>query len=193
MASKKTSMKHIEFDRSSNHWKVCGFDNGARCENVILTDKQELHLMQAFTELAQNYLWNNDGAEGDKAIEYLTKALNFAPNSRSIRKSVKYKLALLSVHRDRAHAYIQTKEYSKAIEDANMALKIDPTDGYSYNVRAQAHLHSGNEGAACLDYIKEQEVYDSNPTNDFFTTVPLWKRLYRAIKRCIHHSTVTAR
>ena len=191
MGTKKSSVKYIEFDRSSNHWKVSGFDNGVRCDNVILTDVQELHLMQSFTELAQDYLWNRDESEGDKAIEYLNKALNFAPNSRSIRKSVKYKLALISVYRDRAQAYIQTKDYSKAIEDANMAIKVDPKDAYAYNVRAQAYLHSGNEGAACLDYIKEKEVYDSDDNNgSFFRTVPLWKRLYRAIKNCFRHRAV---
>ena len=108
-----------------------------------------------------------------------------------IRKTTKYKVTLANIYRGRSQAYAQIKDYDNAIEDANMAIKIDPKDGYAHDIRAYAYLGAGNEGAACLDFIKSKEIYASDDGDDLgLKTVPLWKSIYRAVKRCLRYRTV---
>ena len=183
MGTKKSNLKFIEFDRSSNHWKVTGFNAGDRMDEVILTDEQELFLMQSFAEYAQGFLWDSDDTKGEEAIQHLNKALNFAPASRKMRKDKKYKDTLVSIYRDRAQAFMQAKNFELAIEDANMALKLEPDDSYAHDIRARAFLGAGNEGEACLSYIKSKEIDKADlHKNRMYSFDSFWVRLWRGIR-----------
>ena len=191
MSTKKINLKIIEFDRSANHWKVTGFSAGERIKEVVLTDEQELFLMQSFAESAQDFLWNHDEKKGEKAVECFNKAINFAPASRKMRKGKKYKDTLASIYRDRAQAFMQANNFELAIGDADMAVKLEPNDDYAHDIRARVYLGAGNEGEACLSYIKSKEIQGSERHHDrMYSLDPFWVRLWRGIRDVFRTGTV---
>jgi len=58
-------------------------------------------------------------------------------------------------------AYLEKRQYDKAILDFNKALKMNPADAYAYQNRGRAYGEQGQYDLAISDYTKALEI---NPT-----------------------------
>lgn len=63
---------------------------------------------------------------------------------------------------DRADAFINLKEFEKAVKDLDRVVKSKPNDPGAYNARASIKLRGGDLDGACLDWSKAGELGDVN-------------------------------
>lgn len=86
-----------------------------------------------------------------KAIECYTRCLNnITKDSAKIQDPEEMRKLTLS---NRSQAYLKLKAYTKAFDDADKALKIDPSHFKSLGRRGTAHYYLGRVKQAKMDFI----------------------------------------
>ena len=81
-------------------------------------------------------------ADPQKAIEYLSKAIKLQPDSNDSNFA----------YYNRGVVYTNLKQYQRAIEDYNAAIRLMPNDYESYNNRGGAYSNLGQYQRAIEDY-----------------------------------------
>ena len=61
-------------------------------------------------------------------------------------------------YESRGHAYLEKRQYAKAILDFNKALQMNPADAYAYRNRGRAYAEQGQYDLAISDYNKALEI-----------------------------------
>ncbi len=61
-------------------------------------------------------------------------------------------------YESRGHAYLEKRQYAKAILDFNKALKMNPADAHAYHGRGRAYGEQGQYDLAISDYTKALEI-----------------------------------
>jgi tetratricopeptide (TPR) repeat protein len=78
----------------------------------------------------------------DRAVSSFTAALQMNPDS----------MILARIYDARAESYIGTKEFKKAVADANEALRLDRRSSVAYNARGKAYANMGDMARALNDF-----------------------------------------
>ena len=60
----------------------------------------------------------------------------------------------LAIHKKQAYEFFHQEDYSKAIEEFNKALSLDPTNASLYNDRSVAYFHRGEKNSNKGDFDK---------------------------------------
>jgi len=81
-----------------------------------------------------------------KAMDDLDAALKYCPETDTDSRFAIYAL--------RSECYVQLKRYSRALPEANEALKLDPTSAAMLSLRGRIELELGQYDAAKSDYSK---------------------------------------
>ncbi|MDF1665086.1 MAG: tetratricopeptide repeat protein [Planctomycetota bacterium] len=76
---------------------------------------------------------------------------NFEGALSDYNKSIAYKPFALT-HNNRGYLFMERKQYQKALQDFNIAIKIDPRCSSAYNNRALLHSYLGKHREAIQDY-----------------------------------------
>ena len=93
-----------------------------------------------------------------EAVSLLTEAIDSEPEN-------------VENYVDRAHAFIQLKDLSSAMQDANISLTYDDSFVKGYLVRASIHVSMGRHDQALEDYRQIQQLQPCSENEKRISTV----------------------
>ena len=188
LAIYKNNQKYIQLNEKKE-WTIGGFHLGEKMDEKKLSDKELMCLMQAFQDLGTECLWDTCKDKKIESVVYLTKSIDFAPTSKIARQTKKFKKVLSESYKYRAKANLEIGEPNKALSDINKSITFDNSDKYdAYSTRAEIQLKNGNQGEACLDFIKSQKVLENYKSDYVESRDPgflsrIWKSIFDPIFR----------
>jgi tetratricopeptide (TPR) repeat protein len=74
---------------------------------------------------------------------------------------------------NRGHAYTDKGDYDRAIADLSNAIRLNPTDAWSYNYRGVAYYSKNNYDKAIADYTEAIRL-NSNEAEAYINVARLW-------------------
>jgi tetratricopeptide (TPR) repeat protein len=80
---------------------------------------------------------------------------------------------------NRGSAYLEKKDYDRAIADYDQAVKLDPNDAAAYLGRGSAYLKKGDYDSA---YADMEKVLQINPNNADARHALEWLQTYKRSK-----------